>query len=104
MSQVADPPPLVNRRRWRRLLFLLVPLSILAGTWIYFYFSSDLRLAKALADTDRRDPHWRLADIQAERTQVPDAENSAPIVIAVKAKMPFRWAAWDMVPVRRLRG
>ncbi len=98
MTTIADPPPLVKRRRWRRLLFLAVPLVILIGVWTYFYFASDVRLAKVLAETERQDPHWRLEDIQANRAEVPDEENGALVVIAARAKMPARWPVWDMGP------
>jgi len=98
MSQTATLPPLVKRRRWRRLLFLLVPLTLLLGAWTYFYFASDLRLARALAETDRSDPHWRLDDIQAERAVIPDEENGALTVIAARAKMPPRWPWWESSP------
>jgi len=98
MTTLSDLPPLVKRRRWRRLLLLLVPLTVLVAAWLYLYFASDLRLARALAETERRDPHWRLDDIQAERAEVPDAENGALVVIAVKTKMPARWPVWYYTP------
>ncbi len=43
MTAITDPPPLVKRRRWRRLLLLAVPLALLIGVWTCFYFASDLR-------------------------------------------------------------
>ncbi len=98
MTTLPDPPPLVKRRRWRRLLLLAIPLAIVIAVWTYFYFASDVRLARALAETERQDPHWRLDDILAERGEIPDAENGALVVIAVKARKPPNWPAWDVTP------
>jgi hypothetical protein len=95
-TQVAEPPP-PRRRRRRWLLLLLLPPVLVAAAWLYVYSAADRRLAWAVAEADRLDPHWRLADILAERAEIPDAENSALTTISVKRKMPQRWPAWDMV-------
>jgi len=98
MTEPADLPPPPQRRRRRRLLWLLVPLALLAGAWLYMYTTSDRRLAQVIAQTDRLDPHWRLDDILAERDTIPDAENGALTVAAVKTKRPAQWPWWDISP------
>jgi len=40
----------------------------------------------AVDEADRLDPRWRLAELQADRPALPDAENSAPIIIAAYRK------------------
>ena len=39
-------------------------------------------------ETDRLDPRWRLADIEADRAKIPDKENSALHIIAVAKSAP----------------
>jgi hypothetical protein len=91
MSDPSVPAP-ARRRRWPWLFLLLLPVA----AWLYLLFASDLRLKRALAETDRLDPGWRLDDIQAARADIPDEENAALTVMAAKAGMPPRWPAWDM--------
>jgi hypothetical protein len=96
MTQVDAPPLPPKQRRWRRLLWLLVPLSLVAAAWLYMFFASDRRLTRAVAEADRSDPHWRLDDVLAERAVVPDAENGALTAIAARAKRPAAWPWWDI--------
>jgi hypothetical protein len=98
MTQPDDLPPPPKRRRWRRLLWLLVPLALVAAAWVYMYFASDRRLAQAVAEAERTDPHWRLDDIVAERDTIPDEENGALTVLAAKAKKPAQWPWWESSP------
>jgi hypothetical protein len=90
------PPPVRRRRRWP---LVLVPLALAAAAWLYLYFAGDQRLARAVAEADRLDPHWRLDDLLAERAAVPDEENAALTVIAAKKKRPPKWPAWDFAVV-----
>jgi hypothetical protein len=84
---------LPRRRRWRRLLLLLVPLALLAVAWFCLVFASNQRLRRAVAEADRLDPHWRLDDLLAERAAVPDGENAALTVLAAAGSMPPDWPA-----------
>jgi hypothetical protein len=52
-------------------------------------------LQAAIAEADRLDPRWRLEDVEADQTVVPDAENSATVVIAAKQLLPAKWPFWD---------
>ena len=45
----------------------------------------------ALAETDRLDPGWRLEELEARRVKIPDKENSALHILAVKKLMPGNW-------------
>jgi hypothetical protein len=94
----AVPLPTTRRRRWVRWALLVVPLALVASAWLYLYFAGDARLERAIAETDRLDPHWRLDDILAERAPIPDEENGALVAITAKAKMPGRWPEWDYPP------
>jgi hypothetical protein len=89
MTEPAVHPAPRKRRRWWLLLLLLPALLIVF--WVYFSFSAQQRLARALAETDRLDPHWRFDDLQAERPVVPDEENAALVMIAAFRKMPPDW-------------
>ena len=96
MTEPADLPLPPRRRRWRRLLWLLLPLALVAAAWLYMYHAGDRRLAEAVAEAERTDPHWRLDDILAERAKIPDEENGAVTALAARAKRPARWPWWDI--------
>lgn len=51
-------------------------------------------LAEALAELDRLEPGWRMADLQRKRTAIPDRENSALQVQAAKQLLPADWPSW----------
>ncbi len=92
------PPPTAPRVRWRLWLLLVVAAGLAASAWVYLYVGSDRRLKRAIAEADRLDPHWRLADVLADRPAIPDAENGALVSMAAKSKMPRVWPSWDMPP------
>lgn len=81
-----------RRRLWWWLLVLppLVLLAVLVLTCVYIYVDYTTRAAwaDAEAEADQLDPRWRLADIEADRAKVPDAENSALHVMATANKAP----------------
>jgi hypothetical protein len=52
------------------------------------------RLQAVLADMDRTDPGWRLADVEAARAVVPDAENSALRIMAANKLLPQSPKLW----------
>jgi hypothetical protein len=89
MNEAAKPaPPRRIRRRW--LLLLAVSSALFAAAWLYIHVAN-ARLERAIAEADRLDPRWRLADIEADRAVIPDEDNAALIVIAVRAKLPPSW-------------
>lgn len=82
---LTTPPPAKPRRRWR--WFALVGIILLPLAWVgYFKVDNEWSQAAAEAEADRTDPGWRMRDILLARRAVPDAENSAPRIIAIAAK------------------
>jgi len=82
-----------RRSRLRRMAVKAGVIAPLAFALAYFFgiYSGgkvDRELASATAVADRDDPHWRLGDVFAHRALVPDAENSAPVVLKAAALMP----------------
>jgi hypothetical protein len=71
---------------------LLLVLAV-AGYCFYRVRGADLALAEALAEADRLDPNWRLKDLEARRAVIPEGENAAVQVIAVRKLMPDGWGA-----------
>src|SRR5262249_19553767 len=51
------------------------------------------QLEEAVAALDKDDPHWRLADIEERREQVPEAQNSAGAVVNAARLLPRGWPA-----------
>ncbi len=96
--QVHEPPPLKQRRRWRRRIIagtvaVLAGAAALAGLYAYLAYAAEWELNEAIAEADRLDPGWRFDDIEAARPEVPDAENSALVVAAAYAKIPKTFLA-----------
>jgi hypothetical protein len=56
---------------------------------------NDALLREAEARLDRDDPGWRLDEIESSREQIPDAENSAAVVIAAARMVPPDWPPAD---------
>jgi hypothetical protein len=92
MSTTTTSPPLVQapRRRWRgwRIALVLVVLALATPTALVVYSSYTTRSAWAQAEADAaRDlPRWRLLELDEDRPKIPDAENSAAIIIDTRRK------------------
>jgi ABC-type transport system involved in multi-copper enzyme maturation permease subunit len=74
--------PLRTRLRpWLRLavrtVLVLLPLGLVLGEYVHLHHTADRDLRDALAEADRLDPGWRLAELEARREMVPAEENSA---------------------------
>lgn len=73
-----------SRRNWCwitiRIAFQAAPLIGLLA--LYWVFTGGNALSNAIAATDAIDPNWRLADLQANLATVPEAENSALVILA----------------------
>ncbi len=97
------------RRRWRRLLliplFFMVCGAVFVG-WAIYHGGQELR--DAMAEAAKDDPNWQLADIEANRRQVADIDNSS-FVIAAGQRLYVRPAngtqneRWDEVVDELLR-
>jgi hypothetical protein len=81
--------PSHRRRRWLKIFFILVLLSLPAIA-IYFYHrkSADRELADVIAELDRSSPGWRLDDVLARRPLIPAEQNSATIIRAAHKLLP----------------
>jgi hypothetical protein len=88
-----SPQPAVEAPRRRR-PFLRLALVLLAavlfgvGVLGYLWYTTDRARREAIAEADRLDPGWRLADLEAARAPVRDAENGALQVQAAAALLP----------------
>lgn len=93
-----------QRRRWHFWVVLLLGVFLLWLVGMYAFFAywmdRDLRLAMAAADRDSPGG-WKLADIEAQRKQIPDVENAALVVMKVMSLLP---AAWPMEGSSRKKG
>jgi hypothetical protein len=85
------------RRRKRLLLIALIVLTVglLAASFYFLVYWQDIQLQRALAETDQRDPGWRLLELEANRAVVPEEQNSAVILVAANKLLPATWPAWD---------
>jgi len=72
----------------------LVPLVVLASLYARSTIAATHELEEAIAETDRLDPHWRLSDVEADRAVIPERENSALVVLAIKPLLPAKWPFW----------
>ncbi len=89
----APPPPRKRSRivRWLPaasavIAVLMLGLSYVAGMIVGNFVDQEIARATAAADSD--DPYWRIDDVLLHRAPVPDAENSAPIVVKAAALLP----------------
>lgn len=77
------------------LLILLIPVTtvLILGicAWAWRHHRIQERLDAALAELDRTDPGWRLADIEVAREQIPEDENSARVIVAAARLLPKDW-------------
>lgn len=89
--------PRRHRLRWPKRIGcgLLILLSFGVGAWGWRHHSAQLRLNELLAELDRTEPGWRLEDLEAERAEVPEEENSARIVVMAAQNMPRSWPPED---------
>src|SRR5437868_3965370 len=88
------PAPAAGRRPrrlpWRRwgfwfVLALLACLALLGARKYVRHVQAAERLHTYLEELDRTEPGWRLADLEAARAAVPDADNAALRVEAADA-------------------
>ncbi len=86
---------------WGGAVLALLVLATALGVGVYAGRTVNQRLAAAEAAADRDDPHWRLDDMRVHREEVPDEENSAPVV-SEAAEMLSRF--WPNEPVTRPGG
>ena len=95
MPDITIPPlTLPSRsRRWLRwpLRAGLISFALFALYAAFNHYRVEKNLRAALADLDEADPGWRLDEIEAAREVVPDAINSARVVVAAAEPVPHGW-------------
>jgi hypothetical protein len=82
-----DPTPSDPKRRsWRRkvVVAVLVLAVFMAAFYSWAYWRANKVIREAIAFVEQSDPQWRLKDIEANRRQLNDNENSALVVLAGK--------------------
>jgi hypothetical protein len=100
-AEIAEPRRDARRRPfWLKLL--VVGLLLLTGVVLlygYLLLAADRRLREALAEADRLDPGWRLNELEAARAVVPEAENSATVLLAAHRVLPPQneWPDYQLV-------
>ena len=82
------PKPPARRRLWWRIALPVLGLAILVvlGLWGIMVVGTQRAWEKAEDEAARGDPRWRLLEIEADRKQIPDPENSALHIMAVARK------------------
>lgn len=86
-----------NSRRWLKRLTLigclLLLLAIALGCFArwYYAFTGERELRGYMAELDATDPGWRLEDIEAARSVIPEEDNSALVVVAAKSALREQW-------------
>src|SRR5438874_9158583 len=89
-----NPPSFRKRRRpWLRLVrhflaLLLVVALIALGFYLAWRYRANQSLQEAIAETDALGAPWRLADLEGQRTAVPDEKNAALKVLAIGKLLP----------------
>jgi hypothetical protein len=96
-SSNADRPPSVWRYWLKRLTWsFLILVATLICTLALSHHRHSKRLEEAVAELDRAEPGWRLRDIEDAREPVPDAENSALVVVDVARRLPKGWPTYEL--------
>ncbi len=83
--------PLPPRRRLRFVKYVLLLFALGAAGFGFLLWRADRDLREAMAEADRLDPHWRLADLEAARAAIPDDENGALVVLKARSLLPAAW-------------
>src|SRR5688572_16219911 len=100
-----EKPPV---RAWRRVgiaLGLLVVgvamLGYIGNRYEQARTTGALRALEQQLDED--DPNWRLADIEANREEIPEDKNSARLIVVVAGRLPRNWPVQEVVEQLDLR-
>lgn len=88
--------PASRNRGWFVLTLILLVIALPACFVFFMQNLTRSRILEAEAEADRLDPGWRLEDLEAARAKIPDAENSALVVIETARRMPPKWINWAL--------
>ena len=88
----ATAPAKPKRRAVRWLIRVALALGVVAlAIWaavLWQNYRSSASLADAIAETDRVDPTWRIADLEANRIAIADDQNAALAVLTLVKRLP----------------
>jgi hypothetical protein len=78
------------RWSWRRRLIVGAGavVVLIVAVYVYLDYLTEREVREAVAEADRLDPGWRFEKMEGAREEIPDAENSALIVLAARARIP----------------
>jgi hypothetical protein len=76
----ASPRGWLKRILWIALLVIVITGSTFLVRWRISVSRAEVDLDALITDLDQADPHWRIEDIEANRTEIPDAENTALVI------------------------
>src|SRR6516165_1876529 len=99
-TTLAAPSRPRRRRLWRWLLgaSAIVVLTF-AGMWgwlVWRHYRAAVSLAEAITETNRLDPGWGIAELEAKREVIPDERNAAQRVLALKPFIPANFPESDV--------
>ncbi len=99
-TQISTAAPAIRaprRRRWPWYVmsFVGLLLIILIAGYAYLYWTGARETESALTETDRLDPDWRLADLEAKREVLRPEENSALQVTKVYGLARHNARTWN---------
>lgn len=101
-----DKPPSSWPRWLKRIgwgLLMLVIAVAVRQSWHSFRSADKAdQLQMMLAELDRTEPSWRLAEIEAAREEIPEEENSARIIVTAAGLLPKEWPSSDFDERTRL--
>src|SRR5262245_29722351 len=96
MSESATIPEQPPVRVWRRICIALGVLVV--GLLVAGYIGNSLEqkrsqgaLKSVEEELDENDPNWRLHDMEAAREMIPEAQNSAPVIMTAARLIPRGW-------------
>jgi hypothetical protein len=86
---------IVMRKKLRRALLVLLVLLLLAllpvAYYLYRQWTDARELAEVIAELDRDEPGWRLADLMARRPALADDKNAATVLKQARLPTPRTW-------------
>jgi hypothetical protein len=96
LTETTEPRPWTSWLKGICWIVLILALLAVLGVFVNRGKMAS-KLQETLAELDRSDPGWRLEEIEAARADIPDEENSAPVVVAAAEQMPRPWPSKDFV-------
>jgi hypothetical protein len=110
VDELENPSEAPPARKWfKRLVWSAVLTVVIAGSIILVRWKATVSHAQAdldvlIAELDNADPHWRIEDIEADRKEIPDPENTALVIGRIEAGLhanPRRFAPQEERPMDR---